>query len=159
VDPVAGAYTIERMTDQLEAEAVGMLARIDALGGTLAAIDAGVIQREIQEAAYTAQQAVDRRDAIVVGVNQFQDESERTIELFRLEPALEQEQIARLREVRASRSRNDWQKAIDDIGRAARTGDNLMPPIVAAAGASASLGEIADAMRQVFGEYAEVPRL
>ena len=132
VDPVAGWYTIETMTNRLEAEARTIIDRIDRLGGTLAAIDAGVIQREIQDAAYAAQQAIDRGQAVVVGVNRFQDQSSAGIDMFSMDPAVEAHQVARVRAVRASRSASAWQTAIDAVERAARDGANLVPPIIAA---------------------------
>ncbi len=157
VDPVAGSYTIERLTDSLEADARQILDRIDSLGGTLAAIEAGVIQREIQDAAYRAQQAIDAGDTVVVGVNRFveADESPR-IEVFRVDPAVEQRQIARLQAVRSGRSVSEWQAAIAAVEAAARGGDNLVPPILHAVEAKATVGELADAMRRVFGEYEAV---
>ncbi len=159
VDPVGGSYTIERLTDRIEAEARAILERIDRLGGTLAAIDAGIIQREIQEAAFAAQRAVDDGAAVVVGVNRFQDDEPTGIDVFRVDPSVEADQVARVRAVRAGRSQDVWQRAIDGIGRAARDGSNLVPPIVTAVEAHATLGEIADAMRQVFGEYVESPQM
>ena len=159
VDPVAGSYTIELMTDRLEAEARAIVDRIDRLGGTLAAIDAGVIQREIQDAAYAAQQAIDRGEAVVVGVNRFQHQSAPSIDVFRVDPAVEARQIERVRAVRASRSASAWKTAVDAVERAARDGANLVPPIIAAVEARATLGEIADAMRRVFGEYVESPQI
>jgi methylmalonyl-CoA mutase N-terminal domain/subunit len=159
VDPVAGSFTIEAMTDRLEAEARAIIERIDRMGGTLAAIEAGAIQRDIQDAAYKSQQAVDRTEAVVVGVNRFQDERPTGIEVFRVDPAIEAEQVSRVRAVRASRSASAWQTSIDGIERAARDGVNLVPPVIAAVEARATLGEIADAMRRVFGEYVESPQL
>ena len=159
VDPVAGSYTIEATTDRLEADARAILDRIDRLGGTLAAIDAGVIQREIQDAAYAAQQAIDRGQAVVVGVNRFQDQSASGIDVFSVNPEVEARQVARMRAVRASRSPSAWQTAIDAVDRAARDEANLVPPIIAAVEAGATLGEIADAMRRVFGEYVESPQV
>jgi len=159
VDPVAGSYTIEAMTDRLEAEARAIIDRIDRLGGTLAAIDAGVIQREIQDAAYAAQQAIDRGQAVVVGVNRFQDQSVSGIDVFSVNPEVEAHQVARVRAVRASRSPSAWQTAIDAVERAARGEANLVPPIIAAVEAEATLGEIADAMRRAFGEYVESPQV
>jgi methylmalonyl-CoA mutase N-terminal domain/subunit len=159
VDPVAGSYTIEAMTDRLEAEARAILARIDALGGTLAAIEAGLIQREIQDAAYRAQQAVDSGDAVVVGVNRYQDDRPANIDVFTVDPEAEAEQVARLRAVRASRSASECQSAVHAVERAARDGGNLVPPVIAAVEARATLGEIADALRRVFGEYVESPQL
>jgi methylmalonyl-CoA mutase N-terminal domain/subunit len=159
VDPVAGSYTIEATTDRLEAEARAMLDRIDRMGGTLAAIDAGVIQREIQDAAYAAQQAIDTGESIVVGVNRFQDGSPPSIDVFRVNPAVEARQIECVRAVRAGRSASAWQAAIAAVERAARDGSNLVPPVVSAVEARATLGEIADAMRRVFGEYVESPQV
>jgi methylmalonyl-CoA mutase N-terminal domain/subunit len=159
VDPVAGSYTIEAMTDRLEADARAIIERIDRLGGTLVAIEAGLIQREIQDAAYKAQQAVDAGESVVVGVNRFQDERPTGIDVFRVDPAIEAAQGARVRAVRAGRSASDWQKSVEAIGRAARDGSNLVPPVIAAVEARATLGEISDAMRKVFGEYVESPQL
>jgi methylmalonyl-CoA mutase, N-terminal domain len=159
VDPVGGSYTIEALTDRLEAEARAILDRIDRLGGTLAAIEAGLIQREIQDAAYAAQQAIDRGDATVVGVNRFQDESATEIDVFRVNPEVEERQRERVRAVRTSRSRSEWDGAIAAVEAAARDGHNLVPPIIAAVERRATLGEIADALRRVFGEYVESPQV
>jgi methylmalonyl-CoA mutase N-terminal domain/subunit len=155
VDPVGGAYAIEAMTSRIEQDAAALIARIDGMGGTLAAIDAGAIQRQIQEAAYQAQQAIDSGRAIVVGVNRYQDAAPAGIELFRVDPAVEREQVERVRAVRAGRSLAAWKAAIDTVERSARDGANLVPAIVAAVESLATLGEIADAMRRVFGEYRE----
>ena len=156
VDPVGGAYAIEAMTDRLEAEALALIDRIDQLGGTLAAIEAGVIQREIQDSAYRAQRAIDDGEAVVVGVNRYVEQpGDRTprIEVFRVDPKIEPRQIARVRAVRAGRSESDWRASIAAVEAAARGSDNLVPPILAAVEARATVGEIADAMRRVFGEY------
>ncbi len=156
VDPVAGAYTIEVSTDRLEAEARAMLDRIDRLGGTLTAIESGMIQREIQEAAYRDQQAVDAGESIVVGVNKYVDDSGASLarNMFRIDPDVERQQIDRLRAVRASRSESSWLAALNTVETAARGTDNLLPPILAAVEARATVGEISDTMRRVFGEYA-----
>jgi methylmalonyl-CoA mutase N-terminal domain/subunit len=156
VDPLGGAYTIETMTDRLEADARALIDRIDHLGGTLAAIEAGVIQREIQESAYRAQQAIDNGDAVVVGVNRFAGNGETTapkIEVFQIDPEIEPRQVARVQGVRASRDEADWRAAVAAIESAARGSDNLVPPILAAVEAHATVGEVADAMRRVFGEH------
>ena len=153
VDPVAGSYTIERMTDQLEADARALLDRIDALGGTLVAIESGFVQREVQDAAYRAQQAIDAGDDVVVGVNRFTDDEPPAIETFRLDSGVERDQKARVAAVRASRSASAWEAALSDVERAARGSDNLVPPILAAVEAKATVGEISDTMRRVFGEY------
>jgi methylmalonyl-CoA mutase N-terminal domain/subunit len=154
-DPLGGAYTIERLTTELEEGAAAVLQRIDALGGTLAAIEAGIVQREIQDAAYRAQQAIDRGDTVVVGVNRFADEGEPGIDVLGIDPAIERRQVARVRALRASRSEPAWRAAIEGIERAARDGENLVPPIITAVEAGATVGEVADAMRRVFGEFRE----
>jgi methylmalonyl-CoA mutase, N-terminal domain len=159
VDPVAGAYAIEHRTNTIEDEAVALLDRIEALGGTLNAIEAGYIQRQIQDAAYAAQQAVDAREAIVVGVNRFGDppsQAASVIPVFRVDPEIEPQQIERVRAVRAGRSEHGWRAALAAVDAAARGGENLVPPIVAAVEAHATLGEIADTLRGVFGEYTDV---
>jgi methylmalonyl-CoA mutase N-terminal domain/subunit len=155
VDPTAGSYTIEMLTNRIEREALDLLARIDQAGGTLAAIESGLIQREIQESAYRAQIAVDTGQSVVVGVNTFVDESSGSIPLFELDPAIEPQQIARVQAVRASRSAETCRAALADISNAATDGRNLMPSVIAAVEARATIGEIADALRAVFGEYRE----
>jgi methylmalonyl-CoA mutase N-terminal domain/subunit len=152
VDPVGGSYTIEAMTDRLEAEARDVLDRIDRLGGTLTAIETGMIQREIQDAAYRAQQAIDSGTAVVVGVNRFV-EGASPLSVFSVNPDVERQQIERVHAVRASRSESEWKKAIARVEASARGADNLLPPILAAVEAHATVGEISDAMRRVFGDY------
>jgi len=173
VDPVAGSYAIESMTNEIERGAEEILARIAAAGGTLAAIETGMIQREIQESAYRAQLAVDAGSAVVVGVNRFATGSgpgvvsasygvgntSRAQSLFAVDPDIERQQIERVRAVRASRSGDEWRTALDGVAAAARNGSNLVPPIVAAVEAKATVGEIADAMRAVFGEHEETSSL
>ncbi len=154
VDPLGGAYAIEDLTSRLEADAVAMIERIDALGGTLAAIEAGHIPREIRESAYRAQQAVDAGTAVVVGVNRFTDDADRHVTpVFHIDPALEQEQVGRVRALRQSRSEAALRESLSAIDRAARSADNLVPPVLAAVEQLATVGEIADTLRGVFGEY------
>ena len=153
VDPVAGSYAVESLTNAIEREAQDILARIDRTGGTLAAIESGLIQREIQESAFQAQQAVDAGRSIVVGVNKFVEKRSSSQPLFRVDPEVEPRQIARLRAVRASRDADTWRAALAAVSRAASDGSNLVPPIVAAVEARATVGEIADTMRTVFGEF------
>jgi methylmalonyl-CoA mutase N-terminal domain/subunit len=166
VDPVAGSYAIEAMTNAIERGAEAILDRIEHAGGTLRAIESGLIQREIQESAYRAQLAVDAGESVVVGVNRFVDAKKGSggvlsapenpsRPLFQIDPEVEQRQIERLRAVRATRSADTWRAGLDAVAAAARDGVNLVPPIVAAVEARATLGEIADAMRGVFGEYQE----
>jgi methylmalonyl-CoA mutase N-terminal domain/subunit len=156
VDPLAGSYEIERLTNEIETEARTLLEKIDAVGGTLSAIEQGIIQREIQDAAYKAQQRIDAGESIVVGMNRYTTEGAAPIEVHRLDSGIEQRQVERVRAVRASRSTKDWEWSIAEIERAARDGSNLVPPIIAAVEAHATLGEISDAMRSVFGEHEEI---
>ena len=159
VDPLGGAYAIEAMTNEIEAGAREILQRIDAAGGTLAAIESGQIQRAIQESAYRAQQNVDARRTTVVGVNAFaaaDDDRRRKIELLSIDPDVEQRQIERTRNVRSSRDPAAARAALDAVVAAARGSDNLVLPIVRAVEARATLGEVADAMRSVFGEHKEI---
>jgi methylmalonyl-CoA mutase N-terminal domain/subunit len=123
------------------------------MGGTLAALESGFVQRRIHESAYRAQRAVEAGDQVVVGVNRFVDDSSAATPVFEIDPAIEREQISRVRAVRASRSRHDWRRALDEVERAARGGSNLVPPVVGAVDARATLGEIADTLRTVFGEH------
>jgi methylmalonyl-CoA mutase N-terminal domain/subunit len=154
VDPVAGSYAIEALTNTIEQGAREILDRIEHAGGTLAAIESGLIQREIQESAYRAQLAVDSGQSIVVGVNRFEDKGT-GVPLFSLDPDVERQQIERVRAVRASRDAESCQRALAAVSTAAREGQNLVVPIVAAVEARATVGEIADTLRNVFGEYAE----
>jgi methylmalonyl-CoA mutase N-terminal domain/subunit len=156
VDPVGGSYAIEDLTNRLEADAMALLTRIDAAGGTLAAIESGFIQQQIQDSAYTAQQAVDAGAAIVVGVNRYVDEDARArAAIFRVDPAIEARQVERVRALRASRHQDEWRTAIARVERAAREGDNLVPHVIHAVEHQATVGEISDALRRVFGEYRE----
>jgi methylmalonyl-CoA mutase, N-terminal domain len=156
VDPLGGAWAVESATNRIEREAVTMIERIDAAGGTLTAIEQGLVQREIQESAYRAQQAIDNRDTVVVGVNRYQAAREGGIEILRIDPDLEREQAARVAGIRARRDASAWQAAIDDVIAAARSSVNLVPPIVRAVECYATLGEISDALRSVFGEHKEI---
>ena len=156
VDPFGGAYAVEDMTTRLEQEAVALLDRIDAAGGTLDAIEAGIVQRDIQESAYRAQQKIDAAESVVVGVNRHATKDEMAIELLQIAPEIEQRQVERVQRVRAQRDGAAWQRAIDEVQAAAGGDANLVPPIVRAVDARATVGEISDAMRAVFGEHEEI---
>jgi methylmalonyl-CoA mutase, N-terminal domain len=156
VDPAGGSIEIEAQTDRIERDARALIERIDGLGGTLAAIEAGFIQREIQDAAYRAQQEIDAGARVVVGVNRYAiDGGEPSIETLRIDPDIEARQVERVGRIRSSRDQTHWRSALDAVGTAARGRDNLVPPILAAVEAQATVGEIADAMRAVFGEHRE----
>jgi methylmalonyl-CoA mutase N-terminal domain/subunit len=156
VDPVGGAGAVEELTDRIERDARAIIDRIDRLGGTLAAIEAGVIQREIQDAAYVAQQRIDAGDSVVVGVNRYEETQQTSIQTLEIDAALEHTQIERVQRVRATRDQSAWRSALDAVTAAARGSDNLVPPIIQAVDAHATVGEIADAMRAVFGEHREI---
>jgi methylmalonyl-CoA mutase N-terminal domain/subunit len=156
VDPFGGSYAVEAMTNRIEEEAVALLSRIDAAGGTLAAIEQGLIQREIQESAYRAQQVIDAGERVVVGVNRFATGEAADIDVLRIDPELEHQQIERLGAVRAGRDSAEWRAAMDAVREAAGSTVNLVPPILRAVEARATVGEISDALRSVFGEHKEI---
>jgi methylmalonyl-CoA mutase N-terminal domain/subunit len=155
IDPVAGSYAIESLTSQIEAGANAYLQKIDALDGMLQAIDCGFVQTEIQKAAFDYQHAVEAKEQIVVGVNEFQAEEERQIPTLRIDPALEREQIARLQALRSRRNASETSAALTELERRARANENLLPAILSAVESFATVGEISDALRGVFGEYQE----
>jgi methylmalonyl-CoA mutase N-terminal domain/subunit len=155
IDPVAGSYAIEELTNQIEAGASTYIEKIDALGGMLRAIESGYVQGEIQKAAYDFQKAVETKDQIVVGVNEFVAEQERTIPLLRINEEIERSQVARLKALRAKRDSGKTKAALGELARRAAGTENLLPAILAAVEAFATVGEISDALRKVFGEYQE----
>ena len=155
IDPLAGSYFIESLTDEIEKHAKGYLEKIEALGGMLKAIERGFVQQEIQNAAYEYQRAVDEGNATVVGVNRFAQENENPVPIQRIDEALERKQIDRLRALRSKREPRAHKKALSAIGDAAKSGENLMPPILDAVESYATVGEISDTLRSVFGEYQE----
>jgi methylmalonyl-CoA mutase, N-terminal domain len=155
VDPVAGSYGIEKLTNEIESGAEEYIARIDAMGGMLRAVEAGFVQHEIQKAAYEYQQAVDSGEQVVVGVNRFQTEEDRPIPTLQVDPAVEGAQVARLNALRARRDTAKTKSALAEIERRARSTENLMPAILQAVKSYATVGEISDALRRAFGEYQE----
>jgi methylmalonyl-CoA mutase N-terminal domain/subunit len=156
VDPVAGSYEIERRTNDIEHDAFAVLNRIEAAGGTLAAIGSGLIQREIQESAFRAQRAIDSGESPVVGVTKYQIGDSATIPTFGVNPENESLQIARLMRGREGRDTSTWRASLDAIRDGARRDDvNLVPLVIAAVRANATVGEISDTLREVFGEYRE----
>ncbi|HTC88779.1 MAG TPA: methylmalonyl-CoA mutase family protein [Bryobacteraceae bacterium] len=154
-DPVGGSVVIEQLTDEIERGAEEYIQRIDAMGGTLAAIEKGFVQNEIQNAAYAYQQKVERGEAVVVGVNRFHQDEKEPLNTFRLDPELEKQQIKRLQDLRASRDAGLVEARLHALENAARSSDNLMPFIMDCAEAYATVGEISDRLRAVFGEYHE----
>ena len=153
IDPLAGSYFIESMTDELEAKAVEYIDRIDKLGGAVKAIETGYQQREIHDAAFRYQRAIETKQQIIVGVNEFTVEEDHHDELLKVDLALEKRQKERVAGVRAERNQAAAQAACDRVGQVARDGGNLMPAIIDAVRAYVTLGEISDALRNEFGEY------
>ncbi|MGD0073540.1 MAG: methylmalonyl-CoA mutase family protein [Candidatus Binataceae bacterium] len=153
IDPLAGSYYVERLTNEIENRATDYLARIDEMGGAVAAIERGYMQREIQNAAFAYQREIETRQRIIVGVNQYTSGGEAPGDILKVNPEIEGKQKVRLAKVRAERDAAAVSAALARVETAARDGSNLMPPIIEAVRAYATLGEIADAMRRVFGEY------
>jgi len=155
IDPVAGSYAIEHLTNEIESGALAYIEKIDSLGGMLLAIESGFVQTEIQKAAYEYQRAVETKEQVVVGVNDFIAEEERGIPTLRIDPQIEHEQIQRLQALRAKRDANKAKVAMAELERRAATKENLLPAILAAVEAYATVGEISDMLRRAFGEYHE----
>jgi methylmalonyl-CoA mutase N-terminal domain/subunit len=157
-DPLAGSYFVETLTTRLEEAATAYLEEIDAMGGTLAAIEGGFQQRQIQESAYRVQQRIERGDLVVVGVNRFRDDGagEAKAPLQQIDPEGERRQVERVRRVRAERDPAAWAAALERLEDAARGSDNLLPPILEAVNAYATVGEISDRLRTAFGVHREL---
>ena len=155
-DPLAGSYYVETLTDQLEAAARELLDEIEGLGGTLAAIERGFQQRQIQDSSYRVQRAIEDGSQVVVGVNRFRDEGHRTPPLQRIDPDGERRQVESLRRVRVERDPAAWEAALRRVGECARGDENLMPALIEAVGAYATVGEISDRLRAAWGEHREL---
>ncbi|HID87475.1 MAG TPA: hypothetical protein EYP55_08885 [Anaerolineae bacterium] len=153
VDPLGGSYFVEALTNEIEARVVAYLERIEGMGGALKAIEAGFVQREIQESAYRYQRQVEDGGRIVVGVNKYVIPEKRRPELLRVDPAVRERQIERLRALRERRDNGRVRWLLDDLEEVARSDGNLMPPILACVEAYATLGEICEVLRGVFGEH------
>jgi methylmalonyl-CoA mutase, N-terminal domain len=156
VDPVGGSYAIENLTDQMEEEVTQYLEKIDSAGGMLTAIESGWVQGQIHEAAYKYQQSIERKERIIVGVNEFRIDEEQKIAIHLGDPAVQAAQIESLSNVRLTRDSNVARLAVERLDKAAKGSENLMPHIVEAVEAYATIGEISDAFRRVHGEYREV---
>jgi methylmalonyl-CoA mutase N-terminal domain/subunit len=153
VDPLGGAYAVEALTDAVEEEAGALLAEMDRRGGALRALEAGWPQAEIRDSAYHFQKDVETRETLVVGVNIFEKDEPVSVDVFSVDPAVEKDQVERLRAFRSRRDAATAAKALDEVERIAKSASNLMPAILAAVEAEATLGEIADRLRSVFGEH------
>jgi methylmalonyl-CoA mutase N-terminal domain/subunit len=155
-DPLGGSWLVEKLTNDIEREALDYFARIDAMGGMVPAVERGFPQREIQEAAFRFQQAVERKEKVIVGVNEYVME-EKAHPILYIDETVAEQQVARVVALRARRDAGAVVRALADLKDAARGTDNLMPPILEASRAYATLGEMCDALREVFGEYEETP--
>jgi methylmalonyl-CoA mutase N-terminal domain/subunit len=153
VDPLAGSYLIEYLTDEIEKGAEEYIARIDDIGGALAAIERGYMQNEIQNAAYAAQQAIEKKEQIVVGVNAFEVNEERSLERLAVDPAIEIAQRAKLSELRETRDRRLVENLLERLKSAASGTENLMPLFIECVENDITLGEICNTLRVVWGEY------
>jgi methylmalonyl-CoA mutase N-terminal domain/subunit len=152
-DPLGGSYFVEALTDEIEERAGAYLERIDGMGGAVAAIEAGFYQDEIHEAAFAIQQGIESGARVVVGVNRFVDPDERALELQRIGEEEVARQVERLRELRHARDGSAVDRALADVGDAAAGTRNLLPPMREALRVRATLGEVSDVLRGVFGEY------
>ena len=155
IDPVAGSYAIEALTNLIEARAQEYLAKIDAMGGMIKAIESGFVQSEIQRAAYDFQRSVETKEQIVVGMNDFVANEERGIPTLQIDAEIERNQVQRLQALRAKRDSAKTKTALTELERRARGTENLLPAILAAVEAYATVGEISDTLRRVYGEYQE----
>jgi methylmalonyl-CoA mutase, N-terminal domain len=155
VDPFAGSYAIEALTQEIENKASHYIEKIDSLGGMLKAVEQGFAQQQIQNAAYDAQQLIDREDAVVVGVNRFTIEEEKPVNIQRVDEALERKQIERIRAMRAGRDVEAWRAALNRVKETAGNGDNLVPAVIDAVEKNCTVGEISNQLREVFGEHRE----
>jgi methylmalonyl-CoA mutase N-terminal domain/subunit len=153
IDPLAGSYFVESLTNEIEARAMKYIQKIDALGGAPFAIENGFIQREIHEAAYQFQKSIDESKRIVVGVNKFTVEEESQFDYLRINPEAEREQLSELKKVRSKRNDDQVKQVLEVLRDAAKNDTNLMPPIIEAVKVYATLGEICGVLREVFGEY------
>ena len=153
VDPLAGSYYIENLTDRIEQQAQTLMDKVEESGGVIACIEEGFIQRQIEDASYEYQKGVESGDRIIVGMNQFQIEEDATTPLLRVDPAIELEQVKRLSRLKKERNITNVRSSLDDLRKIATGTDNLMPPILEAVKNYATLGEICNVLREVFGEY------
>jgi len=153
VDPLAGSYFLENLTGQIEEECNEYLKKIDQMGGVIPAVETGFLQGEISNSAYEYQKKIEGKDRIVVGVNRFQIEEPPPEGLLKIRQTVGELQVEKLRQLRAQRRNGEVRNSLEEIRRAARSKDNLMPAVIKAVKAEATIGEICGALREVFGEY------
>ncbi len=155
VDPLGGSYYVEALTDEIEKKAFEYIKHIDDMGGMINAIESGYVQQEISNSAYEYQKAIESKEQIIVGVNEFAIEERNPRKILKIDDALEIKQIEKLREMKSRRNQDAVKEKLDDLERAARTSQNLMYPIIDAVKVYATVGEISNTLRKVFGEYKE----
>jgi methylmalonyl-CoA mutase, N-terminal domain len=153
VDPFAGSYAVEKLTDEVEAAARALMTRVEEMGGAVAAIEQGFQKREIEQAAYTTAQQIENGSRVVVGVNQHQLPADERYEPLRMDPAIEEEQAKRLTALRADRSADEVSRGLDTLRRAAEGNDNVLYPMRDALRARATVGEVCNALRDIWGVY------
>ena len=159
VDPLAGSYFIESLTSEICDKAEAYIKKIDEIGGAVSAIEQGYVQREIQDSAYQYQREIEQGEKVVVGLNKFQVEEEKPTNLLRVDPSVRVDQIERLRKLKSERDEDKVKRCLSDLSQAAGETKNLLPSILAAVKTYATLGEICDVLRDVFGEYQQVSTL
>ena len=156
IDPFAGSYAIEAMTNEIEKKAMEYIEKIDQMGGMIKAIETGYVQKEIHESAYKQQLAIDKGEEVIVGVNKFQmEEDTKKREILKVDPELEKKQVERLKKLKERRDNEKVRKSLQKIKEVASTQENLFPYVLEAVKAYATVGEISNALRDVFGEYTE----
>lgn len=153
VDPLGGSYFVESLTNEIERKSFEYIRKIDEMGGAVKAVESGFIEKEIQDSAYTFQKAVESSEQIIVGVNRFTVDEDIPGDILKVDPALREEQTKRLAELKSARDSSQVNDALSSLRSAAQGSDNLMPPIMAAVKSRATLGEICDLLRDIFGEY------
>jgi methylmalonyl-CoA mutase N-terminal domain/subunit len=156
IDPVGGSYYVEALTNEMEQKATEYIQKIDDMGGAISAIEKGFFQKEIADSAYRYQREIDERKRTVVGINDFASEEECPIELLRIEPKVEKEQVASLQKLRRERDSRKVKEALDRLHHSAEKGENLMPTIIDAVKVYTTLGEITEVLKSVYGEYKEL---
>ena len=152
-DPFAGSYAVESMTDDVESAAAELMTAIDEMGGAVAAIERGFQKGEIERSAYRVAREIDAGERVVVGVNKFISEAEASHEPLRVDPAIEEEQAKRLAQLRVGRDGDEWRRRIGELKRAAAGSENVLVPLRGALAAQATVGEVCDALREVWGTY------
>jgi methylmalonyl-CoA mutase N-terminal domain/subunit len=153
IDPLAGGYYVEAMTDKIEAEIDEYIKKIDAMGGTLKAIDRGYIQKEIQDSSYRFQKEIESHERVCVGINKNITEEQCPINILRVDPGQAEVEADKLKALRAQRDQASWKSSLDDLERASKSGENVLPAVLKAVKARATVGEICDVWRKIFGEY------